>query len=88
MSVESNVSTAAINELYDVGAWYCDRVYSSHDVANKLVRLTFAETIQGTDNFRARGATVITEAGLASLIEMLVGVQKKLRDGTVPPTLQ
>ena len=84
-----DVAQNDINELYGLPAPYCDRIYSSHDKISGLVRLGFAETIQGTSTFKARAAVVITEAGLNSLIDLLVNVQKKLNEAPAEaPTIQ
>ena len=84
--VENNSSEIGV--IYSKPAFYTDKIYTSFDTQNKIVRLTFCETWQGTANITAIAAVMLTEGGVDSLVQLLQDLQQRFKTANTTETLQ
>ena len=80
--------SSEIGVIYSKPAFYTDKIYTSFDIQNKIVRLTFCESWQGTPQMSAIAAVMLTEGGVMSLVQLLNDIQQKFKTENTTETLQ
>ena len=79
------------DEMYQVfsgPAMYVDKIYSSFDSNNGIIRITFCESYNGGKKTKFRVAIVLPPNGIATLSGLLADVQEKIRTVAVTGTPQ
>lgn len=69
--------------IFSGAAQYSDKIFSSADIPNGVARITFCESIQGTNESEFRTAVILTKNGITNLRQLFEDLEAKFKAGAL-----